>query len=379
MHKCLLWGGFAGGNVGDELTLAIALQDMELLYPQQVAILSHSVEYTQWLFPNYHVIRYKKIPLDRKQKPWFEKITQNDIIADFFEPRIIASWVKKHLQTMPDWVKCLKNAEMLYLVGGGYLTDLFDIKSFLLPVTIANEFGVKILTAPLGIGPFRKKRNLELFKKTFTRVPILVRDSDSLDICTKIGLNATLIKDDGFRLRELSEFRANYKIQNFEVGNNLKIGICAYNQHGSASNVRSYTDWWVRFLRQFAALGLQDRIEGFCFHNSLSTDFNFLVNIFKYAGFNVKLFHPPPLNFYNAIDNLSRYSYVIATRFHAVVCANALDIPATALYSGDYYKAKMISTVETTKGISPVCIDDKNPEIIANQIADSLRSSQTSK
>src|SRR5438876_10409448 len=57
--RCILWGGYAGGNVGDELALAIALGDMTERYGlSAVAVLSPFPGYTKALFPETEVIPY---------------------------------------------------------------------------------------------------------------------------------------------------------------------------------------------------------------------------------------------------------------------------------------------------------------------------------
>src|SRR5215467_11108151 len=57
--KCILWGGYAMGNAGDELLLAIALRDMRGCYGSSaVAVLSPFPGYTKALFSEIKMIPY---------------------------------------------------------------------------------------------------------------------------------------------------------------------------------------------------------------------------------------------------------------------------------------------------------------------------------
>jgi len=368
MTKCTLWGGYAGGNVGDELTLAIALRDMQAIYPNNVTIISHSVEYTKWLFPRTEVVQYKKLPFVSYHFALHKWTSRFDILTDFFETKKFHSWMEKYIKYNFDWVKSIKNSQLLYLVGGGYLTDLFNIHSFLLPVYIAKEFGVRISTAPLGIGPFAHKKSINLFKRAFKDANICVRDQDSLLLCEMNGLHPKLLRDDGFRIEELSNIDIRTTKKDNIPNVSSKIGICAHNQQGSLLSEEEYFLWWVNLLQLLIDLGLQKKIEGFCFHNSLKSDFSFLVKVFTAVGLDPKKVLEPSLDYFNAINQLKKYNYIITTRFHAAVLANVYQIRTLAIYSGNYYRNKMLSAIDPNQGSRASSIEESNPINIADSI-----------
>src|SRR4051812_34126659 len=117
-YRCILWGGYAWGNVGDELTLAVALGDIKRLYGDSVAILTRSPGYTRRLFPGTDIIPYE--PISRPQSCGDP--------PSYYD-------VEEQL-TATSWASLLSNCELLYLVGGGYLTDLFGLDWTLLPVFV---------------------------------------------------------------------------------------------------------------------------------------------------------------------------------------------------------------------------------------------------
>ena len=148
------------GNVGDELNLAVALRDMcERFGPcPAVAILSLFPGYTKALFPETEVIPY--IPATAPKRN-----TQVARVYRFLKRRCGFRENQYELSsqfscdTTNRWAEAIKRCELLYLVGGGYLTDLFDVESLILPVEVAFFYGVKVETAPLGIGPFKDPWN----------------------------------------------------------------------------------------------------------------------------------------------------------------------------------------------------------------------------
>src|SRR5689334_12352464 len=62
--RCMIWGGYGHGNVGDELTLTLGCMDMRRRYGNSFAILSGTPGYTMALFPGVTVIPY--VPNVRK-------------------------------------------------------------------------------------------------------------------------------------------------------------------------------------------------------------------------------------------------------------------------------------------------------------------------
>jgi polysaccharide pyruvyl transferase WcaK-like protein len=129
------------------------------------------------------------------------------------------------------WVSQLANSEELYLVGGGYLNDLWHLDYSLLPVAVARELGVPIQTAPIQIGPFATRKARAWVAEVLMGAKLVVRDQASLEICRSCGLDAELAIDDVFRVDEvMPELRPA-----MHARETRRIGVCAYRQIGAGS------------------------------------------------------------------------------------------------------------------------------------------------
>lgn len=371
--SCVLWGGYAGGNVGDALTLAIGLKDMLAKYPKyQIAILSLNPPFSAMQFPDAKIIQYEKIPSRHFLNALYKQAKRHNISSKILlEPllNLIKYW---YLSSEFDWVKALRDSDELYLVGGGYLTDLFQLDSILLPILIAQHYGKRIVTAPVGIGPFNNPINQRVFQKSFNHVQLTVRDPQSQSLCQNLGLQVNLARDDGFRLGELpglQDLMSNPQ-------KNGKIGICVYHQHGANASNDEYSAWWRTFLEEMRVQGLADRLEGYSFHTALGLDYNYLVNLFTEVGIPLNQVKNPTPQYLQALVELSQYNLVITTRFHAAVAASAFKIPFFAVSSGAYYRNKMDSVVQGQQEGASIDLQISDPKVIAREVSQAYHSQQ---
>lgn len=325
---CVLWGGYGWGNAGDELTLAVALQDVRARTGSRLAILTPAPGYTSALFPGVRVIAYRplaarrgKTPISRLARAFSRAARGRYEVRDQFTP-----------DDHESWARIIGDSGFLYLVGGGYLNDLFDLDYFLLPALVARHSGVRIESAPLGVGPFKGRSGTRRFQATFRDVGLTVRDESSLVACTSLGVPATLARDDGFRAAEVLPGVVERRRLEAAVGVNLHA------QAGGAGTSASKR-WWRDLLGELQSRRI--RTEGFCFHNAPLDDFSATAEAFASAGLDPALVRHPCLDFREACAQVGRYRTIISTRFHAVVTANVLKVPALAVADGAYYQTKM--------------------------------------
>jgi polysaccharide pyruvyl transferase WcaK-like protein len=327
--KCILWGGYAFGNAGDELTLAVALRDMQQRFDGSVAILSPVPGYTKALFPETEVISF--VP-HREDRHILNKVVRT-------ATRALGIPENKHrfggqsitVQGGP-WVEAIRQTDLLYLVGGGYLSDLFDLEFFLLPAQLAAVFGISVETAPLGIGPFYKPWSRSKLREVLKTAKVTVRDEESRVVCEEAGVTAKLGQDDGFRALEVLD------LATAPANKKRLIGLNFFSQYGATDKKKNET-WWVELLSVLKARSLP--VEGFCFHNSLGSDFAQTCRLFEQAGFPVGQVARPDMDFRDACRRVANYSLVVTTRFHAAVVAGLANVPAVAVYDGPYYAPKM--------------------------------------
>lgn len=293
------------------------------------------------LFPDEHVVPYWSLIRGDRESPnrsiyeriWL-KIRRSFGIPNPVLPR---KSIPERLTSGHDreWVDLIEKAELLYLVGGGYLTDQFDLERFLTPVEVARHFGVKVETAPLGIGPFNYNHSREYFRCTMQGTTLKVREKDSLAECRATGILAEQCQDDGFRVEEELNF-TNIKRRNI-------VGINYFPQHGNTDKEK-VRQWWRDLVFQLRQNHID--IEGFCFHNQISSDFSHTVEVFAEVGIAPSKVHEPFFDYRSACKLIASYKGIVTCRFHAAVVANVAGVPALATGCGQYYKSKMATAVE---------------------------------
>lgn len=322
---CVLHGGYAGGTVGDEIALGVALGDAADRFGPRVAVLSRDPAYTRGLFPDATVIPYDPIPTKRGV---IDRWLFRDPVS--YRPD---GQVGRDGLALP-WVEAVRKSANLYLVGGGYLNDVWDIHFPLLPARIAAEAGVPISTAPVQVGPFFGSASRRCVADALRSADLRVRDRSSCESSSDIGLGAHAAVDDVFRAREVIE-----GLEARTRGDDIaRIGVCIFRQNGCTQP--AFDSWWVEFLRT-VAMDSNIEIEGFGFHNYPGYDAADCIDLFSKAGLEAGSVLPPPTDFRSAARNLGRYDAVISCRFHAVVASCLLGIPAVAFADGAYYKQKL--------------------------------------
>lgn len=374
--QCILWGGYGGGNIGDDITLGVALHDMKSKFGNSVAILSSNPNTTHRLFPDVQVIPYEP-PITlwyrilRRFNHLMLKLEHRTITLKYLSVLLNLYFsytskitIRSKTLNKNTWVQALRNCQQLYLVGGGYLTDLFILSPILLPVFIAKSIEVPINTAPIGIGPFYSKRNSKMVANVLEGIKVIVRDKESLEWCRQNNVFATLRPDDGFRISEIvMDLQSSKLKENLSIS---RIGVCIFYQHGSTISYSKFKSWWISFLK---FLSQYYEIEGFCFHTNRYLDFTTTQEIFYAAGLNPKFVQAPISDFREAVKSLNRYRCIITTRFHAAITAGVLGIPYIAVASGRYYLIKMSAALHPTTPCQLANLDsDSSKEIAENVI-----------
>ncbi len=339
--KCILWGGYGYGNVGDELTLAAAIRDMRSRFGPSIAILSPVPGYTKALFPDESVLPYHAISRNYKstrqrsipERAWQKMLRSLGAAQPVFHRDPLGDQLDAGVAF--EWVAAVQAAELLYLVGGGYLTDVFSLDWFFTPAEVAVHFGTSIETAPLGVGPFTGEVGLRRFHSAFKGAKVSVRDDDSLALCKQLEIQAERCFDDGFRVKEVVDFSGLAPSRNV-------LGVNFFDQWG-AYNPASDRRWWRELIGSLNRVGVH--VEGFCFHNQISSDFSKTVELLADVGIDPNRTCAPDLDFRAACRRIAGYRAILTCRFHAAVVANVLGVPTLAMASGSYYSSKMAVAV----------------------------------
>jgi hypothetical protein len=301
-----------------------------------VAVLSPFPGYTKALFPESEVIPYAPAIAAHEKTQVARMFRFFKGLCGFRQNRYKVN-IQFSYNTSKGWAEAIKHCELLYLVGGGYLTDLFDVESLILPVEVALFHGVKVETAPLGIGPFKDPWSARRLQHALRDARVRVRDIDSQTICSELGITTELQRDDGFRVQEVIAIEPSMTLEE------CPIGINFYNQDGTAET-ETPISWWREVLILLKSSGLP--VEGFCFHNWLESDFSHTVQLFVDAGFSPRMVRHPHFDFRDACRRITKYRAILTARFHAAVVAGVAGIPAVAVADGWYYRSKMIAACQ---------------------------------
>lgn len=332
-YDCVIWGGYARGNTGDELCLAMALQRARREFGPAIAVLSCDPAYTAWLFPEVTVVPLV-LAAPRRAKGW----------KRFWRKGGGISSAGRDAES--EWRACLGSARRLYLAGGGYLTDLWSMDTILAPLELATQLKLPIATAPVGIGPFKSGAAADRVARALSGAELKVRDAVSLGFCRARGLKAVLESDDAFALDWLPA-----RTETPRGDGPRTIGVCIFQQYGQDADV-DLSGWWTECLRGLRRQHPEHVIEGFCFHTSPQAEFGQMVGLFRRAGLPLSGVLAPHLDFRQAAAGVRHYDFIISTRFHAVVVANVLKIPNVAMATGDYYLTKMNAAVSGHEAFS---------------------------
>ena len=339
----ILWGAYGNANTGDALGLAIALHDSRAHVGESLAILSPRAALVQSWFPNARVIPYT--PRQKPRARFWQRVQRRVSSRLGLGPvDLTPDWLDLHgANGNPglgadglDWVNAIRDSRELYLVGGGYLTDLFDLYKTVLPLLVANAASVPVSTAPIGIGPFRSAEAAELVAGALRPARVTVRDPSSLEFCRRHGIEAALQPDDVFRLGEVfPQWREDRHVPQRVP----RVGINVNRQPGQdAANDSSA--WWIDLLRRLQQDSAPLELHGFGFH-ARGRELEVTRDVFQRAGLDARRVEPASEDFRVNVERLAGFDLVITCRYHAVVLAQLFGIPYVAVAAGAYYSTKM--------------------------------------
>ncbi len=350
--KCIVWGGYGFGNTGDELCLEIAIRDARMRFGDDFAVLTPNLQVTQWLFPDVKAIAYEPVLPTRAVRllDFARTLAQSKGKARSLplpRPRLADQLtVLKSRPSPPAWLEAISSCEELMLAGGGYLNDITTsfYRSFL-PLQVASALNKTIRTASLGLGPFLKAGNAHRVASCLRQATMVnVRDQDSLAWCREQNIDANLVCDEVFTLKENPPEWLEFKRVS-ETNVPPRIGVCFFGQNGASLQPDQQQRWLADFLKHLKQHFPNHKIEGFCFYHAQYRDFNTMVPIFQQAGLRADQIVPGDLDYRINVKRLARYDLIISMRFHAVVLAKLMGIPTIALRTGDYYASKMGAAV----------------------------------
>lgn len=274
MVKVAISGYYGFKNFGDEAILGVLVNHLKQLKDVDITVFSSDVDYTS---KTYSVNSVKRFDLKNV-------------------------------------IKTIRNSDVLISGGGSLLQDVTSLKSvvyYSLIIALGLLFNKKVIIFAQGVGPLNKKVSQLIVSNLLKNCSLVtVRDEKSLALLRNWGINADLVCDPIYSLDVVQEFNENalgvqlreFKTMNYNLLHKLALFIA-----------EKFSD---KKIEIFSLQESQDL--------ELCKNFE---NILKTLNPEIKT----ELVTDNIVNRISKLSYLIAMRFHAILVALKCGIKTCAI------------------------------------------------
>jgi polysaccharide pyruvyl transferase WcaK-like protein len=337
----LILGGYGGGNVGDYITLDQAIYTLKQHYPQAtLSILElNNPALTQGLYPKIPVVservNFKKrvmqyVPMLIKENKLAKKLyTQSKTMFKSILNKSMPDQVLTKIRHAPLPIEHFKQADLIYCVGGGYLNDIYRFDLYIRPLQLANQLGIPIETAPLGLGPFTQADSLKNLTAAFQHAKVRVRDEKSAQ-WVKPLLNPEVCPDDGHAWAA----RQPGKVPSLRT-ERLRLAICPLISIEDDQEAL-FSQWWKAAINHIDNT-LPIEWVPFSFDYNQDREAQLLRSLWP----DKPVIMPLPHDFTPPVQAIQQADVVITGRFHATVMANNFNVPCLSVYCSDFYRSKL--------------------------------------
>ena len=274
MVKVAISGYYGFKNFGDEAILSVLVNHLKQLKDVDITVFSSDIDFTS---KTYSVNSVKRFDIKNV-------------------------------------IKTIRNSDVLISGGGSLLQDVTSLKSVIyysLIIALGLLFNKKVIIFAQGVGPLNKRLSQFIVRNLLKNCSLVtVRDEKSLALLRNWGINADLVCDPIYSLYVLQEFNENtlgVQLREFKTMN--------YNL--------------LHKLALFIAEKFSDKkVEIFSLQKSQDLDLckNF-ENILKTLNPEIKT----EIVTDNIVNRISKLSYLIAMRFHAILVALKCGIKTCAI------------------------------------------------
>lgn len=274
MVKVAISGYYGFKNFGDEAILGVLVNHLKQLKDVDITVFSSDVDYTS---KTYSVNSVKRFDLKNV-------------------------------------IKTIRNSDVLISGGGSLLQDVTSLKSvvyYSLIIALGLLFNKKVIIFAQGVGPLNKKLSQLIVSNLLKNCSLVtVRDEKSLALLRNWGINADLVCDPIYSLDVVQEFNENalgvqlreFKTMNYNLLHKLALFIA-----------EKFSD---KKIEIFSLQESQDL--------ELCKNFE---NILKTLNPEIKT----EIVTDNIVNRISKLSYLIAMRFHAILVALKCGIKTCAI------------------------------------------------
>ncbi|OWY67350.1 hypothetical protein B7486_32065 [cyanobacterium TDX16] len=249
-----------------------------------------------------------------------------------------------------EYINFLKQLDVIHYIGGGYLNErwLEVIIYESITISLARSFNhkVKVIGTGLGLGPFKSKVSLMIFKlfaKQFNY--LFVRETASLSIVKQLKVDVTtkVLGDDIILL--------------LPTLTRLKFEQCTYNRKTNsitAINLKSFPDYNYNLIKVSLENYLKQLLDNqhsqpeyFCFGREPGPGDRNLLEIFDPSYRDSLVIRDPYEEGWRSfLSRLAGARVGIGCAYHFNIILALFNIPTVGIYSGSYYKQKIVGVMQ---------------------------------
>lgn len=381
--KVLISGGYGYGNIGDEVQLAANLQRWKKESPSsQVTVLTPDPEYTKTVHPDILVELAPRISLfGIKGKAYFGSERLFKILFFILAPLYLfnARLMRADLPVFgltskqARMLDIIKNSDVLFLSGGGYLTGMTLTRLWdnMLLMGLAHSFGLSVLLSGQTIGLFNDGVSRWLARWGLKKADLIyLRDADSSPgaLCS-IGIeknNIACTFDDALFYSAMPQAKVMDHLKQYGIKPDapyLAVNVHYWGQTGSMIDI---------ITKQIASA--LDRIQA---ELNFHIVFVPMVKSDEEATHKViELMESPgifPEHHYNlelAVGLIKSANLCLTMKHHPIIFAIAESIPVISMAFDAYYLHKNRGALKLF-GLEEFCVSC-NPEVLGETIFDKI-------
>lgn len=353
--------GFGYDNMGDEAQLSLNLKIWQEEAPKvKLTILSPNPEYTRLLHGNYEVLRatrnifwgfkgveYAGVGNKKYFKPYFRLKFLSVRIAAFFVKHfnigLFASVETAYL------LKRIKNAKVIHIGGGGYLTGktqsrLFDYMGL---IHLANYLKTDVILSGHNIGIWQNRYHKKIAKQLKKAKYIGLRDNEaSVESLKELNLYNTekvfpLIDDALFCEGITTDFlKIEFEKNNLDFDKKYILINAHYFKH-TEKNVKEA----INQLSQIVEKNALEHNLNVILLSMHKADVPALEYFRKKIGIDCKIFNHSD-NFKTAISLIKHAHITVTMRHHPIIFSMSAAVPTLSVVFDDYFLHKNIGAMK---------------------------------
>lgn len=236
----------------------------------------------------------------------------------------------------------VKKLDVVHYIGGGYFADkwpliiMYELTTIFLYRIINPK--LKIIGTGLGLGPFKYRLSLFFARIFFSKFDFIsVREEKSFKLLKKFNLNNIKLLGDDVLL--MNDFITH--IRGSEENKVFALNLKDFSDHNHALILSKVNEIIIELLNkdikvQFYSFG----------HFPGPDDESILKKLNQQTLQHIEILNPYNVGYYPFLKSLSSVKYGVGFAYHFAILTSLLNLPTLNVYSGGYYKQKIMGAME---------------------------------